>query len=338
MTITRILSGVLLVATATAGPAVGQYAMPAYRMPGQPAGMVPSVYPAGAIDPEAPPPRAAPALALDKMTSPQPPGPGVQADNLGTLTAVPGTTGLPPGSYASPWYGNSLGCCGPMGRNGPVDYELYVQTGPNIPFGSGAFTDHLNVGWGLNGGGRTMFFNPEGDAAWVVDLGLGYIYNRGKSDDFIDMFIRTPSLQQTNAAGQTVVTPQADRFVTTRIRGLHRSSFNFALGRDWFLWGSGLPGGEDGWNLRVGADVGGRWGTAHIDLVPINTSDTYARRQKVFHGVTLGFHSNFEMPVGGWIWFIGSRAEYGYDWLNIAPPIKSDIQNVNLTFSTGIRF
>jgi hypothetical protein len=346
MTITRILSGVLLAVLATAGPAAGQYQMPPYRMPqysppGQTAAMVPSVYPTGAVDPVAPPPRPAPSSSsLEGMTSPLPPGPGVQADQLGTLTAPIGATGLPPGAYAVPGYNNAFGCCGPLGRNGPVDYELYMQTGPNIAFGTGSFSDHLNTGWGVGGGGRTLFFNQAGDAAWALDLGLGYVYNRGKNDDFVDVFIRQPLLQSTNSSGQTVATPQADKFTTTRIRGLSRTSFNFAIGRDWWLWGSGMPGAENGWNLRVGTDVGGEWGSAHVDLVPLDNggANSYSRRQNVFHGLTLGFHSNFEMPVGGWIWFIGSRVQYSYEWMNIVPPLNGDLQNINLMFSTGVRF
>jgi hypothetical protein len=315
--------------------------MPPYTPPGQSAGMVPSVLPTGVSDPVVPQARPAPSTALDNLTSPQPPANTVQADRLGTLTAppVPGATGLPPGAYASPWYGQASGCCGPLGKNGPVDYELLVMTGPNIPFGSGPFTDHLNVGWGLSGIGRTLFFNPEGDAAWALSLGVNYIYNRGKSDDFVDMFVRQSPLQQQNAAGQTIAVPRPDLFTTTRIRDIHRTAFTFAVGRDWWLWGSGLPGGEDGWNLRLGTDVGGRWGTAHADVVPIGQGAfNYARRQGVFHGVMLGFHSNFEMPVGGWIWVLGTRAEWSYDWMDIAPPLNGDIQNINLMFTTGIRF
>lgn len=339
MTITRILPGAVLVAITTAGPAAGQFRMPAYSPPGRSPGVMSSGSQAGASDPEAPPPRPAPTTRLEQMTTPLPPG-GVDARRVETLTAPPGPVGLPPGAYASPWFGDAAGCCGPVGAHGPVAYEIYARTGPNIPFGSGRFTDHLNVGWGVGGGGRSLFFNTVGDAAWVVDLGLSYTYNRGKNDDFLDLFIRQAPTQQTNpVTGRTTTTPQPDRFVTTRIRGLHRTSFNFAVGRDWFVWGSGLPGGEEGWNLRVGTDVGGRWGTAHVDIVPIDDGPgAYARRQSVFHGLFLGFHSSVEVPVGGWVWFAGSRAEWGYDWMNIVPPIKGDVQNVNLLLSTGVRF
>ncbi|MBX9628617.1 MAG: hypothetical protein K2X82_32770, partial [Gemmataceae bacterium] len=273
---------------------------------------------------------------LEGLTAP----PAATPDPVGTLTAPAGPNGLPPGAYASPWYTDGPGCCGPTGRNGLVAYELYAYTGPNIPFGAGAFTDALLGGWTVGGGGRSQFFNPEGDAAWAVDLGLSYTYNRGSQKDFLDLFLRQPSTQQRNpVTGQTTNVPQPDRFTTVRLRALHRTAFNFAVGRDLFFWGPGLPGTGEGWNLRVGADVGGRWGTAHTDLVPLDEGPGgYARRQKVYHGVFLAAHSTFELPVGGWVWVAGWRAEYGYDWMNIAPPINSDVQSVNLLLTTGFRF
>lgn len=330
MTITRILTGVLA-AVATAGTVQAQYTnpMPPYAAPGRPAGPGPSVFPNGMGDPAAKPPDAA--ANLERMTMPVPPGGNETADPVGTLTGQPG---LPPGSYPGPMYRDAAGCCGPFGRNGTVAYELYVWNGPNLIFGSGAFTDVLNVGWGVFGGGRTLFFDRGGDAAWVLDLGLSYQYNRGNTDR-LNVFVRTPP--RTNPVTGAVI-PQPDTLTTVRIRGLHRTAFNFAIGRDWWLWGPGNPGAEPGWNCRVGTDVGGRWGTSHVDMVPTNEVDGYARRQNVFEGVFIGFHTNVEVPLGGWVWFAGLRAEWSYDWTNLVPPLKGDIQNVNLLMTTGFRF
>ena len=109
------------------------------------------------------------------------------------------------------------------------------------------------------------------------------------------------------------------------------------------MWGPGAPGLETGWNLRWGVEVGGRWGTEHVDLDLIGTtgplgSPLYARRQGVTHGVFVGTHANVEMCFGGWIWFAGRRAQYGYDWGNVVPPLNGDIQNFNLLMETGVRF
>ena len=316
MTTTRILTAVLMIALATSGSASGQFR----RNPAI-ATDAPAAQPAS-------PPAASSAATLDRLTAPIPPGAAVgESDPVATLTA-------PPGSYASPWYTDGPGCAHPFGGNGPVSYEVYTRTGPSIVFGSGPFTDRLHLGWQAALGAKSLFFNTAGDAAWTVDLGLSYTYNRGSNDDLFDVNIRQQDTQGLN--GQVVVQP--DRFVTTRIRGLHRTSFNFGLGRDWFLWGNGAPGGEEGWNLRAGADVGGRWGTAHVDLVPFGETDGYSRRQKVFHGMYIGFHSNVEVPMGGWVLFAGTRVEWGYDWMDIIPPLKGDVQNVNLLFTSGVRY
>lgn len=330
MTITRILPAALLVALAASGPAFGQYRMPTYTPPGRAPSAVSAIAPVSANEPGTDSPR--PAATLDRLTAPLPPGAAVgESDPVATLTQ---TSGLPAGSYASPWYTDGPGCASPIGGHGPVAYDVYWNTGPNFAFGSGPFTDRLHMGWNVGIGAKSLFFNQPGDAAWTFDLGLSYTYNRGSNDDFLDLFLRHPDQQGPN--NQAIVVP--DTFETVRIRGLHRTSFNFGLGRDWFHWGNGLPGGEEGWNFRFGTDVGGRWGTAHVDLVPVFEDNGYNRRQGVYHGFYVGFHSNFEVPRGGWIWFGGTRIEYGYDWMNIVPPIKGDIQNINLLLTGGVRF
>lgn len=319
MTITRTLPGVLLAAAVAAGPAAGQYGFTAHPG-GRIAPTVPTVAPAGGQD-VAPPPRA-----VD--TAPKAGGP---ADTLNNLTDPK----LPPGAYPSPWYVDGPGSSGPLGRHGQIGYELYAETGPSIPFGSGEFTDRLHAGWVVSGGGRTLFFNPAGDAAWSIDLGLSYTYNRGSSANFSDVFIRQPP--STNSTTGQII-PRADILTTSRIRALHRTSFNFAVGRELFWYGPGTPGGEDGWNFRTGFDVGGRWGTSHVDLVPNNAPDSYSRRQAVFEGVFLGLRANCEVPVGGWIWTSGVNLQWGYDWTNVIPPLKGDVQNLNLLVNTGFRF
>lgn len=330
MTTTRILSLAFLIALAASGSASGQFRMPAYTPPGQASSVIPAIAPAGLSEPASPAPR--PVATLDRLTAPIPPGAAVgESDPVGTLTNAPG---LPPGSYASPWYSDGPGCASPVGLHGPVSYDVYWYTGPNFAFGSGPFTDRLHMGWMVGGGGRTLFFNQTGDAAWAFDIGLSYTYNRGSNDDFLDLFLRQPDAQGFN--NQVIVQP--DKFETTRIRGLHRTSFNFGIGRDLFYWGNGLPGGEEGWNFRAGADVGGRWGTSHVDLVPVFEENGYNRRQGVYHGVYVAFHSNFEVPRGGWIWFGGTRVEWGYDWMNLVPPVKGDVQNLNLLLTGGVRF
>jgi hypothetical protein len=341
MTTTRFLSGVLLVVLAAAGPAAAQSRMPPYSQPGRSQGLAPSVGPDGsdltAAPPSTLPPLPPTARNLERMATGTP-GDGAQPDPVGTLTGQPNPA-LPPGAYQGPLHFDGPGCCGPLG-GGHLAYELYMMTGPNFIFGNGPLTNRLNTGWIVQGGGRSLFFNTANDAAWVLDLGLSYQYNRGKQDDPADLFVRQAA-QQNQQTG--IVTPQPDLFLSTNIRGIHRTAFNYAIGRDWFFWGPGAPGLEHGCNLRFGFEVGGRWGTQHVDLDLLGTNSAfntplYVRKQGVFHGFFVGGHLSYEVPVGGWIWFAGLRTQYGWDWGNVVPPLNGDIQNFNLLMTTGIRF
>ena len=336
MTITRSLGAVVL-AVAAAGPVAAQ-TLPPYSPPGRTtARVIPSVMPGEGVEPASLPGR--PTLGesgIERLTTAQQP-PTAPKPNEPQLQGLPqnGARELPPGAYASPWYTDGPGCCGPLGANGRIAYDLYTYVGPTVPFGSGVFTDRLNTGIMVGGGGRSLFFNQPGDAAWAIDIGLSYQHNRGKLARPIDMFVRVPPQEDFTGA----ITEQPDAFISARIRGVHRTSFNFAFGREWFLFGPGSPGAQsNGWNVRVGADLGGRWGTAHIDVLREDNNDFYFRRQGVTHGFFTAAHCGWEVPFGGWVWFGGIRAEYGYTWMNIAHPHKSDIQDANVLFQTGVRF
>ena len=64
-------------------------------------------------------PKAGPAETLGNLTAP-----------VGPAALPPGAPALPPGAYGSPWYTDGPGCCGPVGRNGQIAYELHADTGP----------------------------------------------------------------------------------------------------------------------------------------------------------------------------------------------------------------
>lgn len=350
MTTTRYLGGVLLVVLGVAGPAAGQSRLPPYNPPGRSPGLVPPVGPDGADTPRmpqyTPPPTA---RNLERMTATAGPAEAGQPDPYGALTGQPnpglppggpnGPGGVPAGVYQGPLLAGGPGCCGPLG-GGHLAYELYMMTGPNWVFGNGPLTDRLTMGWIVQGGGRSLFFNTANDAAWVLDLGLSYQYNRGTQDAPVDLFIRQAS-QQNNQTG--LVTRQPDAFLSTNLRGFHRTAFNYAVGRDWFLHGPGAPGLESGLNFRFGFEVGGRYGTEHVDLDLLGTtgplgSPIYSRRQGIFHGFFVGGHLSWEVPCGGWIWFAGLRTQYGWDFGNVVPPLNGEIQNFNLLMTTGFRF
>lgn len=246
------------------------------------------------------------------------------------LTAPPGTTTTyPPGTVHSPACGPDGQCCGPLGANGPLTYELYFRTGPSLVIGGSEFSGRLNTGWQVGGGSRTLFFNTTRDAAWVLDTGVSYTYNRGRQERGGPLNVHTPPLNP--ATSPDGIHPHI-------VRGLHRTSFNFALGRDWWLSGPGVVGSESASNRRWGADVGGRWGTSHVDLVPTANLGNYLRKRSIFHSVVLGTHGDWERPMGNWILFAGVRGEFEYTMLNVVPPNGSDIVGLNFLFQAGFRY
>jgi len=358
MTILRYVAGAVMVA-AIAAPCFAQLSDDTDSAPRWDS-LIPSVQPAGGIasgestySGEGMPPgrpaaaagrpvrpfAAPPTTVLDRLANPVRPVSAEQSDPVGTLTGQPlpqsDAPPLPPGSYPSPYYTDGPGCCGPLGRNGRVGYELYTYTGPTWAIGEGEFTRRLQTGWMVGGGGRSLYFDPSHTMAWVVDLGVSYQYNRGESDDPISTDVRQPPLRN-QLTGATIVRP--DIFERVRVRALHRTNFNFGFGRDWWLYGAAIPGLEEQTNWRVGALVGGRWGTAHVDLEPVNEPGGYARRHNVTHGVFLAAHSTVEVPMGSWILFAGLRAEWGYDWTNLVPPMDGNMHSVNLLLTSGIRY
>jgi hypothetical protein len=250
------------------------------------------------------------------------------------LTAPPGQpAGLPPGSYAGPYCGGvPAGCCGPVGGNGPISYELYVRTGPTLVVGGSVpFGDALNYGWNVTGGGRSLFFNQAGDAAWALDIGVGYTHILGDDETVLNVFPRERFVDQN--PGTSTTTP-----VPSTLRRFQWTTFNYGVGRDWWLNGPGFVGAECSWNSRIGLDVGGRWGTAHVDMYPVQIENAYLRRHGITHSVFVGANWNCEVPMGAWILTGGLRTEWGYTWTNIIPPNDGNIQTVNLLLTFGVRF
>jgi hypothetical protein len=337
-----LLPGCLLAAFAS--PALAQFS----TGPGSRYDLIPSVRPVEAEEPEPPVPaaparpmmpaltgRPAPAVAsLEQLTLPQPPG--GPADPVGTLAGVPHAPALPRGTYPSPYFVDGPGCCGPLGAHGRIGYEVYWYSGINIPFGPG-LPARMNAGWNIGGGARSLFFDRSHTAAWTLDLGLSYTHNwAAGADEPVGLFLRQPPLVNQLTG---VVQAQPDRFTLTAIREVHRSSFNYAFGRDVWLMGSGATGSCTGTNVRVGSWIGGRYGTAHVDQVPLDEGpDGYSRRQNVFQGIFVGAHATCDVPMGGWIFHAGARIEYGHDWTNLTPPLQGNMHYINLQLTTGVRF
>ncbi len=207
----------------------------------------------------------------------------------------------------------------PVGRDGPIGEELYFWNGPSIPVGGGILSQQLNTGWMVEAGGKALLFNADQSAAWVSRVGITFQYNDGSGN----------------------VNPFDYFGLPVRVRDYFRWAGTFGVGRDWFLVGQS-PIGPRNANLRYGFDFGGRWGTSHVNLNldiddPLMQSN-YLRRHDVFGTFDIGLHLGFEIPMGGWVWSGGIRSEWAYNFTDILPAQKTNIQDVNILFTTGIRY
>ena len=173
----------------------------------------------------------------------------------------------------------------------------------------------LETGWLIQGGGRSLFFNPASTAAWTIDLGLGNIWNHG------------------NQPNRTYSIPQS--FVPVSTLSLNRTYVSAGGGREWYLHG---PADNCHWNWRVGFDGGGQLGTERLDLQDLAAPNgsNYRRRNDIFGGFYTGLYSDIMIPCQSCSFF-GFRANAGYTFSDIVA-INSDISNVNLLWTLGVRF
>jgi hypothetical protein len=203
-------------------------------------------------------------------------------------------------------------CCGPIGADGPIRGELYLRTGPSFPVEGRVLGHLLDVGWEVAGGGRSLFFNAEMDAAWTVDLGVSNINNQGQHSE------TTIPISQ---AGQ------APRQVT--LRNLNRTYANGWFGREWYPQ---APANHCDFNWRVGIDLGGGLGSDRAEFVEIS------HRTHVcgFAGVAL--HSDVEIPCGCCTFLGGLRLEWDYNWTNVLQVNNGQVEDLNLLITAGVRF
>jgi hypothetical protein len=244
--------------------------------------------------------------------------------------AVDGPVPPPTGPRLSDYIlGTTPDCCGPVGGNGPISMEPYVRAGVSVILPTGFLGKVLETGWDIEGGGRTLFFNPEGDAAWTLDLGVSNVNNHGQhSDRAAPLHILEP-----NAVGTVSFVDQA-----VTVRSLNRTFVNSSVGREWYLWcpaancpSCGRMGSGPNW--RVGIDGGGRWGTEKMEFHEIK------HRTEVIEGAFAAIHTDLEVPCGGWVFVVGARVEYDYTWMHqILQGIPENLQEFNGLVTLGLRY
>jgi len=270
-----------------------------------------------------------------------------------TDPTLPERPPLPPG--LSNWITNTRpDCCGLIGGNGPIKDELYLRTGPSLPVGGPFFGHVLTTGWEVQGGGRTLFFDPAMERAWTVDLSISSIWNGGQH---ADRQVPLNVLASPNPPAVTGGTPDVySGTVLATLHDLNRTSVNLGLGREWYLMGkaTSCACGERNW--RVGIDGGAGYGTesagVYINSIPglppldvTNPANPPSvihmlrRRSDTIASAFVALHTELEIPWGCCIYQVGFRAEWGYTWSDIMQRQNdSDIMDVNLLVTFGVRF
>jgi hypothetical protein len=218
--------------------------------------------------------------------------------------------------------GTNPDCCGPLSDRMPMQTEFYVRSGASLRFGDGALKESITNGWNIEGGFRGLFFNAPGDAAWTIDMHLLNIHNTSTNN--------APLLTLYNVKEQDQAVPME----LARASELNRTFVGLGGGREWYLYGSAKnTRTNDGARWRIGLDGGGRWGTEKVQFREIiHETDTIG-------AVYAAFHSDVDFPCGCVTFFAGMRVEWDYTWSDILQiQNKSDLQDINLMLSFGLRY
>lgn len=270
-----------------------------------------------------------------------------QEPSLGYGTATPGSIGTlgdldnqdspMPGARQtlSEWilFPRDFGCCGPTGnsKSGPIILETYFRTGVEYTVGGGIFNRVLNTGWNIGGGGRSLFFNPEADNAWVIDLGISNTHYNSNDRSIVATLFNLPYLDRSGqdfnqGANRAIIVPA----VNVGIIALNTTFVNLSGGKEIYLRGNALNK-ENSW--RVGGDVGGRYGSGKAEFVG------FPHLKDTIGGVFLSLHSDLQIPFGKVSLIAGLRVEWDYIWNGVLQSQNnSDLSNINLLYSGGIQF
>jgi hypothetical protein len=279
--------------------------------------------------------------AQEPAPFPEPSGPPAYASGPGGVAepgepapygeGAPGPAVSPPMGEIrhSAWinYPRSPGCCGPIGGHGPIGSEIYLRSGVALPFGTGLFNEDLSPGWLIEGGGRVLFFNPEVTRAWTVDFGLrNEVYNENQVRGITLTNIEVP---QDGMFGGTTILPE----VVVTLNGLNQTFVNLSVGHEFYLDAPAHYEAPCFRNRRVGFDMGGRWGSARVEL------NELTHRDGVIGAAFIAGHADVEFSCGSCIFQFGVRAEYNYTWSDILQRQNdTDIQSLNVLLTGGLRF
>jgi hypothetical protein len=289
-----------------------------YSGGGNPSG-VPSAGQGGATP--APAGIGAPPNPYDGYTG-GPPAYGVDRGNPDSVPG-PGTSPSNTGGGMSSWleYARSPLTCGPVGRNGPIGEELYFRAGPSLPFGGGPLGAGLGVGFTVEGGARTLFFDKDDWAAWVLDIGVTNThYNANAASHPV-------TLNNYNSGGGTTPIPS----IEVNVSGLNQTFVNLALGREYWIWAPAYAG-QPTW--RVGFDFGGGISDSRVNFHEVR-HNTGTTGEGLFD-----IHSDWEYPCKRAVLYGGVRLEYRYSYSSeiLQRDNNGSLMSIDILGELGVRF
>lgn len=251
--------------------------------------------------------------AAEPIPAPQDVTPAGEPIPAPVETAPAGAVGFSAGAGLSHWitYGQP-NCCGPVGGDGPIWTELYVRTGFGFVIGGGEISDRLDTGWMFQVGGRSIFFNSAMDRACTVDLSISNICNNGEGNQAPLLIDGIPST----------------------VRDLNRTMVNATVGQQYWLVGNGDSCDR---NWRVGWDAGLLYGASRLGLNQTGAF-TFRRITSWNWGPTAAIHSDVEWPWGDYSIITGVRLEWHNSYNNRLPVSDTEITDLNLLFTLGLRY
>jgi hypothetical protein len=212
-----------------------------------------------------------------------------------------------------------------VGSDGPLAYEVYARSGASLLLGNSILDQTLKTGWMIEGGARVLWFNPEETRAWALDLSISNVAHEERNRNLIHPVLR--NILVPDGAGGVTSVPE----IPVTVTHFNRTFVNVSIGREWYLLPPASCGSD--WSVRLGTDVGGRWGTGKLELVELPS------RQDVMGGAYIAVHSDVEIPCGACILQVGFRVECDYTWTDILQRQNiGDLIDLNLLLNLGVRF
>jgi hypothetical protein len=274
------------------------------------------------------------------VTTPTPQGGG---DGDAMLSYPPGIT-----DYLA--YLRPGGCCGPVGGSGPINCEVVFRPGVSFPIGGSIPGSVMDPGFMLQGGLRTLFFNPAQDLAWTVEVGITAAWYDAHVDRIVNLTNVSRVIRDQNGQIDTDDdgVPLFETFPVVPVvpSSLSQTLFSLALGHEIYVCGN-ADCGDDRAKVRVGYDGGGRWGNAKL-IAPRQrftgdggnpNRDLPNHYVDTVGGLFFAAHTDFEVPWKCAIFHAGVRTEFSYIWADLLQrQNNSDLMSINLLFNLGCRF